>query len=122
MTWFIFVIIPQISCCFSVIFTVLKQIVHWHYNVQVFCIVNECIINFLNTRNKRSNVFKCSIFIYFVSVSSSIKGNRPFHNNICIRIITHKSDLSIDALNLICLFGLYLYQHYLTDHELLPSF
>ena len=36
---------------------------------------------------------------------------------------SHRSDLSIDILNFICLPGLYLYlQNYLTHHELLPSF
>ena len=32
-TWFVSVIIPQTSCCFSVIFVLFKQIVHWHYKI-----------------------------------------------------------------------------------------
>ena len=35
---------------------------------------------------------------------------------------SRKSDLRIDVLNLICLLGVYLFQHYLTDHELLSIF
>ena len=38
-TSFISVIISQ-NTCFLVIFAVCKQIVHWHYNIQIFCILN----------------------------------------------------------------------------------
>ena len=39
-TWFISIIISQVACCFSVIFTVFKQIVHR------YCIINFYTINF----------------------------------------------------------------------------
>ena len=127
--WFVPVIIPQTVCCFSVIFTVFKQILHSHYNIEVFCVVNLYSINFWNAVDKWSTVFKNQLFftkrIIICSISSSciiccIIGCIKIISSKCFFLSTimfpfpkiyaslksHKSDLSIDVLILISLFGL----------------
>ena len=88
---FMSVIIPQTTCCFSIIFTVLKQIVHWHHNIYITALsINTLFIFdmqlisvalFLNAKNLFLNVNNSSS-VYFC------KSNISFHNNIPIRIIT----------------------------------
>ena len=109
--WLISVTILQTTCCFSVIFTVFKQIIHGHCNIYISCIINFYTTNFWNAINKWSIVFKNQLLftklIIICSISSScisccligcfniINSNYFFSNsnisiysNIYIRIIT----------------------------------
>ena len=63
-TWFISIIIPETSCCFSVIFTVFKSTIYC--NIQIFCIINFYAINLLNAVDKWCILFKCYCFLHYL--------------------------------------------------------
>ena len=67
---YFFTIFPQASRCFWIITTVLYYVVHWHYYINVFCIIYLFIIYFAHAIRKWSTILKYYFFISIISRST----------------------------------------------------
>ena len=90
----IFIVLPKTSWCFWKIITILNQVIHWHYNIDILRIICVCIVYSAYAFNKWCTIFKYFTLTSFVCSFCGIIISCPcncysfLYKYVCICIIT----------------------------------